>query len=155
MPRSLQWFLSLRFPQQDPIHSLSSPIHATCPAHPILLDFITRTILGEQYKSFSSSLCNLLHSPRYLVLPRSKYSPQHHVLKHPQLLIITIMYCVDLQYNKRSIQVNFQQKYVNLYLLCFVLLVLCFSIVSFMYIYSYLLCLYYYKDYCHRVTIQS
>jgi len=23
--------------------------------------------------------------PRYLVLPRSKYSPQHHVLKHPQL----------------------------------------------------------------------
>jgi hypothetical protein len=24
--------------------------------------FITRTILGEQYKSFSSSLCNLLHS---------------------------------------------------------------------------------------------
>jgi len=26
-------------------------------------NFITRTILGEQYKSFSSSLCNLLHSP--------------------------------------------------------------------------------------------
>ena len=23
--------------------------------------------------------------PRHLVLPRSKYSPQHHVLKHPQL----------------------------------------------------------------------
>ena len=23
--------------------------------------------------------------PRYLVHPRSKYSPQHHVLKHPQL----------------------------------------------------------------------
>ena len=42
---------------------LSSPIRATCPAHLILLDFITRTILGEQYKSFSSSLCNLLHSP--------------------------------------------------------------------------------------------
>ena len=24
---------------------------------------VTRTILGEEYKSFSSSLCNLLHSP--------------------------------------------------------------------------------------------
>ena len=23
--------------------------------------------------------------PRYLVTPRSKYSPQHHILKHPQL----------------------------------------------------------------------
>ena len=42
---------------------LSSTIRATWPAHLILLYFITRTILGEEYKSFSSSLCNLLHSP--------------------------------------------------------------------------------------------
>ena len=42
---------------------LSSPIRATCPTHLILLDFVTRTILGEEYKSFSSSLCSLLHSP--------------------------------------------------------------------------------------------
>ena len=41
---------------------LSSPIGTTCPTHLILLDFITRTILGEEYKSFSSSLCNLLQS---------------------------------------------------------------------------------------------
>ena len=61
-PRSPQWSLSLRFPHQDPIHPLSSPIRAICPAHLILLDFITRTILGEWYRSFSSSLCNLLHS---------------------------------------------------------------------------------------------
>jgi len=42
---------------------LSSTIRATCPAHPILLEFVTRTILGEGYRSFSSSLCNLLYSP--------------------------------------------------------------------------------------------
>ena len=60
--RSPQWSLSLRFPHQDPIHPLYSPIRATCPANHILLDFITRTILGEQYKSFNSSLCSLLHS---------------------------------------------------------------------------------------------
>jgi len=49
-PRSPQWSHSLRFSQQDPIHLLSSPIRATCLAHLILLDFITRTILGEVYK---------------------------------------------------------------------------------------------------------
>jgi hypothetical protein len=41
---------------------LISPIRATCLAHLILLDFITRTIVGEQYRSLSSSLCSFLHS---------------------------------------------------------------------------------------------
>ena len=63
MPRSSHWSPSLRFPHKDPIHPLSSPIRATCPARLILLDFVTRTVLGEEFKSFSSSLCNLLHSP--------------------------------------------------------------------------------------------
>ena len=42
---------------------LPSPIRATCPAYLILLDFITRTILGEQYRSLNSSLYSFLHSP--------------------------------------------------------------------------------------------
>ena len=61
-PSSPQWSHSLQFPHQHLIHPLSSPIRATCPAHLILIDFITRTILDEEYKSFSSSLCSLLHS---------------------------------------------------------------------------------------------
>ena len=61
-PGSPQWSLSHRFPNQNPVHP-SPPIRATCPAHLILLHMITRTILGEGYRSLSSSLCSLLHSP--------------------------------------------------------------------------------------------
>ena len=76
------------FPQFSPpkpcIHLSSHPIRATSPAHHILLDLITRTLLGEEYRSLSFSLRSFLHSPRYIVPLGPKYSPQHPILKHPQ-----------------------------------------------------------------------
>ena len=60
-PWSAKCSLSLKVPHRKLAYASLSPIRATCPAHPIL-DFITRTILGEQYSSFSSSLCSFLHS---------------------------------------------------------------------------------------------
>ena len=61
-------FQVVSFPQvsaPNPYSHLTSPIpmRATCSVHLILFDFIIQTILGEQYRSLSSSLCSVLHCP--------------------------------------------------------------------------------------------
>jgi len=50
------------FPTKALYSSLLSYTSATCPAHLILLDFITK-ILGEKYGTLSSSIRSFLHSP--------------------------------------------------------------------------------------------
>ena len=62
-PGSPKWSPSFNFPTQTLYTHLPYPIRATCPAHIFLLDFIHRTIFGEQYRSLSSPLCSFLHSP--------------------------------------------------------------------------------------------
>ena len=59
-PGSPKWSLFSGLPPKPYIHL--SPICAASSVHLILLDFITRTILGEQYRSLSSSLCSFLRS---------------------------------------------------------------------------------------------
>jgi hypothetical protein len=55
---------------------LLSPIRATCTAQLILSDLIIIIIIGEGYKSLSSSLCSFLHLPslRPSLVPVFKYS---------------------------------------------------------------------------------
>jgi len=61
---SSKWSFSLAFPYQNPVYTspLPYPMHATCPVHLILLNFITWTVFCEVYRSLSSSLCSFLHS---------------------------------------------------------------------------------------------
>ena len=62
-PRPPQRSLSCSLPVKILKALLPSSILVTCPAHLNLLDLITRTILDERYKLWSSSLWSRLHSP--------------------------------------------------------------------------------------------
>jgi hypothetical protein len=75
------------FPAKILCARLISPMHATCPAPPILLDFITLIIHYETYKLRSSSLCILLKPPTTSCLsgPNFILSTQHSRNKNTDL----------------------------------------------------------------------
>ena len=87
-----------------------SIIRATCLAQLIILNFIICKILGEEYRSLSSSLYfSPLHC--YLVRLGPKYSPQHLILIHSQP---TFLFRCERP-NFTPIQNN-KQNYIFLYL---------------------------------------
>ena len=100
------------FPTKTLCTPVPSPILATCPAHLILLDFVTRIISGEEYRSLSSSSCSFLHS-RYLISLRTKYSPQHPIPKHPQSTFLPQCQKPSLTPIQNNRQ-NYSSLYINL-----------------------------------------
>jgi hypothetical protein len=62
---------ALRFQPNTLYAFLISLIHATCPTHLTLHDFITLKVFDEEYKLWSSSLYNFLHPPITFLLLKS------------------------------------------------------------------------------------
>ena len=67
---SSMWAVSFGFLNQIRV-CISVPLHATCPAHLILLGLFTWLMSGADYKPRSCSLCTLLQSPVTSFLSRA------------------------------------------------------------------------------------
>ena len=87
------------FPTKTLYTPLSSPIRAICPAHLILLDFITHTILGEEYKANKNNLLHELqhsHVSRLLEQPHNGSNVLAQTIKR-NAIVITVMGDTDYE----------------------------------------------------------
>ena len=82
------------------------PIRATCPFHLILLNFITRTLFGEEYRSLSSS---------YVVFS----TPVTSSLSGPNILLNTLSLCSSLNVSDQVSHPYKTGKIIDLYTIIF------------------------------------
>jgi len=78
------FYLPSDLPTKTPNAPLLSHIRATCPAHFILLNFITQILFGVKYRSQNYMLCSLLHSPVTSSLLGPNIFPSTPFSIHPQ-----------------------------------------------------------------------
>jgi hypothetical protein len=83
-PGSPQWFLSYRFPHQNPVHASSLP-HSSCMLRPSCSSrFYHPHSSGWEVQIMEFLIMKFFSQPCYLVPLRPKYSLQHPIRKHHQ-----------------------------------------------------------------------